>query len=316
MQLQFKVENDHIKLLTDISVFRPVSDSINHLKATFEFDEVWQGFKKIALFSYEKGEYKKELKNNICVVPWEVLTRGYFSVSVYGLKDDIRITVTGVRIPLDLSGFTAADLPTEPTKTLEGQILDDLSALNEEVEDIKSTLDGVEGISVDDKMSDTSENAVQNKVVKEYVDESIKDKTTTDEMKSYVDKQTNIIKSDVEGLQQQLNEEAHFRGYVSTNAKIQEMEATPNDFAYSAESGTKWIYDEVDGWQDSGTPVPDQLTPASETTPLINGEASVGKENAYARGDHRHPTDTTRASIEYVNQSIQQAILDSWEVEV
>ncbi len=122
------------------------------------------------------------------------------------------------------------------------------------------------------------------------------------EIKNYIDEQTEILKSDVEGLQAQINEEAHFRGYVSTNAKIQSLNATPNDFAYSAESGTKWVYDAENGWIDTGKPVPDQLTPASETTPLINGVASVGQENAYARGDHRHPTDTTRASVEQLNE--------------
>lgn len=121
----------------------------------------------------------------------------------------------------------------------------------------------------------------------------------------YLDKITAVIKADVEGLQKQIKEEAHFRGYLSKNAKIKALEATPNDFAYSAESSTKWIYDEVDGWQDTGTPVPDQLTPASETTPLVNGVASVGTETGYARGDHRHPTDTTRASVTQLNDAIK-----------
>lgn len=117
-----------------------------------------------------------------------------------------------------------------------------------------------------------------------------------------INEQTEIINSDVEGIQKQIQEEAHFRGYLSTNAKIEALPATPNDFAYSAESGTKWVYDETDGWKDTGTPVPDQLTPASESTPLMNGEASVGTEESYARGDHRHPTDTTRASAEEFNK--------------
>ena len=116
-----------------------------------------------------------------------------------------------------------------------------------------------------------------------------------------VSSQTEVIKSDVEGIQKQIQEEAHFRGYLSTNAKIQSLEVTPNDFAYSAESGTKWIYDEADGWKDTGTPVPDQLTPASNTTPLMNGEASAGQEEAYARGDHRHPTDRTRIAVTEFN---------------
>lgn len=103
------------------------------------------------------------------------------------------------------------------------------------------------------------------------------------------------MKTDIEGLQKQIREEAHFRGYLATNAKIQALQATPNDFAYSAESGTKWIYDATEGWRDSGKAVPDQLTSASDTTPLMNGEASKGQEEAYARGDHRHPHDVTKA---------------------
>lgn len=40
---------------------------------------------------------------------------------------------------------------------------------------------------------------------------------------------------------------------------------------------------------------------ASTTTPLMDGTASVGTETAFARGDHRHPTDTSRASASDLN---------------
>ena len=79
-----------------------------------------------------------------------------------------------------------------------------------------------------------------------------------------------------------------------------DIEATPNDYAYCAETGTVWIYDGEE-WVATDKIVPDQMTPASNTTPLVNGEASVGSEEAYARGDHRHPTDTTRASAAELN---------------
>lgn len=36
---------------------------------------------------------------------------------------------------------------------------------------------------------------------------------------------------------------------------------------------------------------------ASSATPLMDGVASVGESNAFARGDHRHPTDTSRAPL-------------------
>ena len=37
---------------------------------------------------------------------------------------------------------------------------------------------------------------------------------------------------------------------------------------------------------------------ASNTVPEMDGEESVGTEVKFARGDHRHPTDTSRASAE------------------
>ena len=36
---------------------------------------------------------------------------------------------------------------------------------------------------------------------------------------------------------------------------------------------------------------------ATSTTPIVDGIASVGSENTWAKGDHIHPTDTTRAPI-------------------
>ena len=41
--------------------------------------------------------------------------------------------------------------------------------------------------------------------------------------------------------------------------------------------------------------VPEGST-ASSTVPKMDGDADVGTETSFARGDHRHPTDTTRAS--------------------
>lgn len=118
----------------------------------------------------------------------------------------------------------------------------------------------------------------------------------------YINEMMSTHASDIEGIRKDINEESHFRGYFIFNALLRTSKATPNDFAYSAESGTKWIYDAQSGWVKTDIPVPDQLTPASLSTPLMNGTASVGTENGYARGDHRHPTDITRASVAEVNE--------------
>lgn len=134
---------------------------------------------------------------------------------------------------------------------------------------------------------------------KEHIDSEFRD---VDDSISKLTMSYGMMREAVVGLSKQITEESHFRGYLSTNAKIQALQATPNDFAYSAESGTKWVYDAKEGWKDTNAPVPDQLTPASDSTPLMNGEASKGTEEAYARGDHRHPHDSTKVDKTEFNE--------------
>lgn len=99
----------------------------------------------------------------------------------------------------------------------------------------------------------------------------------------------------IEGLQTTIANKEHFRGYYATIAEIETIDGDTGDYAYCAEDGYKYTY--TDGaWTVTTETVPDQTVPKSETTPLMNGTASVGSETSYAAGDHVHPTDTTRAS--------------------
>lgn len=52
---------------------------------------------------------------------------------------------------------------------------------------------------------------------------------------------------------------------------------------------------------------------ASTTTPLMDGIAAVGTETAFARGDHRHPSDTTKANVAdvYTKQEIDTKFEES-----
>ena len=99
----------------------------------------------------------------------------------------------------------------------------------------------------------------------------------------------------IEGIQQEITGKEHFRGYFATNAEIHELTATNGDFAFSAESGTKWAYNN-NVWTDTEKAVPDKTVEKSTTVPLMNGTATIGLSNKYAAADHIHPTDTTRAS--------------------
>ncbi|KAA6357822.1 MAG: hypothetical protein EZS28_046651 [Streblomastix strix] len=46
-------------------------------------------------------------------------------------------------------------------------------------------------------------------------------------------------------------------------------------------------------WYDSGQLVPDQVTPASDELPIVDGTASAGISTSYSRGDNIHPLQLT-----------------------
>lgn len=111
-----------------------------------------------------------------------------------------------------------------------------------------------------------------------------------------LDGRVTVNESDIASLRDAVTNAEHFRGYYQTNAEITALpDPTNGDFAWSAESGTIWIYNGTT-WLDSGDPIPDQTVSPSDSLPLIDGTASAGTSNEYSRGDHRHPTDTTRAA--------------------
>ena len=262
--IPFKVEKQHITQPTREAI---VAGGQNYFYATFTISEVWDDIKNVkAVFS----------RDNISkLIPLIETETGYeceIPWEVMVDKGSFQVGIFGgdtlltdyAYVIVKQGCVVEGEPPLPPTP-------DWFVKIEEDIEDAKEAADSI---------GELSESIVK------------------------IGSQTEVIKSDVEGIQRQIRDEAHFRGYLSTNAKIKSLEATPNDFVYSAESGTVWVYDEVDGWVDTGEIVPDQLTPASETTPLINGTASVGEENAYARGDHRHPTDTTRVSVTEFNAKI------------
>ncbi|KAA6377073.1 MAG: hypothetical protein EZS28_027402, partial [Streblomastix strix] len=90
----------------------------------------------------------------------------------------------------------------------------------------------------------------------------------------------------------ELARQTHFRGYYLLNADIINLPSSATgDFAFSAESGTVWMYES--SWYNSGQLVPDQVTPASDELPLVDGTASAGISTSYSRGDHIHPQQLT-----------------------
>ena len=103
------------------------------------------------------------------------------------------------------------------------------------------------------------------------------------------------LQSDVQGILEDAATKEHFRGYYNTTAEIQSIpNPADGDYAWNAQTGTVWNY--TTAWADSNVPVPDKTVEKSSAAPLMDGTASAGSSNQYAAGDHRHPTDTTRAA--------------------
>lgn len=108
--------------------------------------------------------------------------------------------------------------------------------------------------------------------------------------------QFSIVQADISGLREDISNEAHFRGMFESVEALRAAypTATPNDYAYIV-GGNIYIW-QNNAWTNSGQPSPNTAVPASNATPLMNGVASAGASSQYSRGDHRHPTDTSKVN--------------------
>lgn len=170
------------------------SDSINSAIIVFEFADDWADLVCTAQFTQGNKTYNQLIDDNQCAVPAELHT-GEFKLSVFGAKTDgtaYRSTTVPLVKDIIQSGFDGeGETPIPPTPDLYEQLIEEFAnggvhSLN----GIKGDMSLVAGdntavsvdtdnkeisidVTVDSAMSDTSENAVQNKIVKEYVDTEI-----------------------------------------------------------------------------------------------------------------------------------------------
>lgn len=95
-----------------------------------------------------------------------------------------------------------------------------------------------------------------------------------------------------------IEDEAHFRGYFGDAEAIRACPANANDFAWDASSGKVWVYGE-NGWEKTDNDIPDKVSPPAILPPLPDGDtAQTGVSERYAREDHVHSHDETRASAQ------------------
>lgn len=127
MTLQFKIRGQTLYKLTPGDV---VEGTQNYINCQFDFQtEDWEGCIKTALFQPPGGvePYPVMLVDGTCTVPWEALEHpGLVSVSVFGVRDDYKITssVVQFRNRATLTGGAATE---PPTPTVYEQVLNDLA---------------------------------------------------------------------------------------------------------------------------------------------------------------------------------------------
>ena len=120
MRLLFNIDHQHISVTRGQNV---VSDSVRYLTAQFGFSEDWDGTAKTAIFSGKGGTYEVILTNDSCTVPHEVIS-GRFGVSVFGVRNGVRITTDTAYLCVQQSGYTPGETPSEPTPSVYEQLMD------------------------------------------------------------------------------------------------------------------------------------------------------------------------------------------------
>ena len=108
-----------------------ITDSARSEKIHFNFPESWNGYVKKALF--KNGEKTVGVFLNAdktictgedeCFIPHEVIKAPQFTVSVFGVSGDSRVTSAEATIKVTESGYTKGDFPTNPSPTEYEQLL-------------------------------------------------------------------------------------------------------------------------------------------------------------------------------------------------
>ena len=249
-------------------------------------------------------------------------TTGQHTTDITGLKKDVSTIKDGV-------GTNTSDISSLKTRVATNE--NDIDTLQSSVESINTNITSIEGNidTVEGSVSTLQQTVsghttditdLKSKVQKnttnitslqgnvstlqgdlDTVEEDVSTlQTSVSGLQSSVSTNTQNIATNtqsIESIQEAMASTQHFRGYYQTIAEITELEGHTGDFAYCAEDEFKYVYN-GEQWVKTDEAVPDQTVEKTTILPLMNGTATIGTDNRYAAGNHVHPTDTTRASVE------------------
>ena len=126
-----------------------VADSIKYQKVKFVFSPEWEKYEKTAIFSNDSETYNVVLnsENNMCTsenecyIPFEVLKPPYFTVSVFGVSGESRITTTKANVKVLESGYKEGDAPKNPTPDVYSQLLQIVATIEELARSVREDAD-------------------------------------------------------------------------------------------------------------------------------------------------------------------------------
>ncbi len=119
-----------------------VSDSINFDIIKFYFPQSWDGLTKTVVFSNADKTLNVILDDtNECFIPHEVITEPEFTVSVFGVKDDVRATTSRGTVKVLQSGYDLGDAPKEPTPTEYERIISLVTETKEIAQSVRDDAD-------------------------------------------------------------------------------------------------------------------------------------------------------------------------------
>ena len=153
MKLEFKIENQSLTRIDDNTT---VDLSSNYLECDFTFSEDWDDFARFVIFRCNKKSYRVAISDEPCLVPYDVLKADRFVVTVYGVKDDVRITTNYVWIYLkqsafvdeyDESSYFNPDMTEELLDIVEQKVY--TSVFNETVDEINTSIESLDESKVD-----------------------------------------------------------------------------------------------------------------------------------------------------------------------
>ena len=130
-----------------------VSDSVNFDIIKFCFPQSWEGLTKTAVFSNGVKTINIILDNtNECYIPHEVIKEPEFTVSVFGVQDDVRATTVRGAVKVLQSGYELGDEPNDPTPTEYEQII---AIVNETKQIAQSVRDDADSGALKGEKGDT-----------------------------------------------------------------------------------------------------------------------------------------------------------------